>query len=120
MTEEEKRQLALDFLAAEKQRLATATFADHRASEERDAHRRINSNQRFYASFAQQGITIKEFQKAYSDAYRRGERDMLNYRFNFFYAATVIAYHEAFFRFPGGSGFVHEEPGHSTKGMQNT
>lgn len=94
MTEEEKRAKALAFLEAEKQRLQTNPY--RRDAIDAETSRRINSNQRFYASFAQQGITIKELQKAYNDAYRRGERDMLNYRFNFFYAATVIAYHEAF------------------------
>ena len=48
----------------------------------------------FYASFAQQGIALQEFQKAYSDAYERGRSDMLSHRFSFFYAATAIAYHD--------------------------
>ena len=96
MTEEEKRALALDFLAAEKQRLKSSTFRDHRAAYEAETHERIASRQRYYDAFAQQGITFREFQKAYNDAYERGRSDMLAYRFSFFYAATAIAYSEIF------------------------
>ena len=96
MTEEEKRALALDFLAAEKQRLKSSTFRDHRAAYEAETHERIASRQRYYDAFAQQGITFREFQKAYNDAYEQGRSDMLAYRFSFFYAATAIAYSEIF------------------------
>ena len=55
MTEEEKRALALDFLAAEKQRLKSSTFRDHRAAYEAETHERIASRQQYYDAFAQQG-----------------------------------------------------------------
>ena len=96
MTEEEKCALALSFLAAEKQRLKSSTFRDHRAAYEAETHERIASRQQYYNDFAQQGITFQEFQKAYSSAYEEGRSDMLAYRFSFFYAATAIAYHEIF------------------------
>ena len=96
MTEEEKRALALSFLAAEKQRLENSTFRDHRAAYEAETHERIASRQRYYDAFSQQGITFREFQAAYNDAYERGRSDMLAYRFSFFYAATAIAYSEIF------------------------
>jgi hypothetical protein len=96
MTEEEKRALALDFLAAEKQRLKSSTFRDHRAAYEAETHERIASRQQYYDAFAQQGITFREFQAAYNDAYERGRSDMLAFRFSFFYAATAIAYSEIF------------------------
>ena len=96
MTEEEKRALALDFLAAEKQRLKSSTFRDHRAAYEAETHERIATRQQYYDAFAQQGITFREFQLAYNDAYEQGRTDMLAYRFSFFYAATAIAYHEIF------------------------
>ena len=96
MTEEEKRALALDFLAAEKQRLKSSTFRDHRAAYEAETHERFATRQQYYDAFAQQGITFREFQLAYNDAYERGRSDMLAYRFSFFYAATAIAYSEIF------------------------
>ena len=96
MTEEEKRALALSFLAAEKQRLENSTFRDHRAAYEAETHERIATRQQVYADFEKQGITFQQFQKAYNDAYERGRSDMLAYRFSFFYAATAIAYNEIF------------------------
>ena len=96
MTEEEKRALALSFMEAEKQRLENSTFADHRAAYEAETHERIATRQQYYNGFAQQGITFRDFQKAYSDAYEQGRTDMLAYRFSFFYASTAIAYHEIF------------------------
>ena len=104
MTEEEKRKLALDFLAAEKRRLATSTFADHRASEERDAHRCIQQRQATLASFAQHGITWHQLKAVYDEAYQRGEQDMLDYHLSFFYAATTIAFHEKFSTAPEETG----------------
>ena len=96
MTEAEKRALALQIMAQEQARLASSTFSDHRAAYEAEMHERIASRQQYYDAFAQQGITFREFQKAYNDAYERGRSDMLAYRFSFFYAATAIAYHEIF------------------------
>ena len=96
MTEEEKRALALQIMAQEQARLASSTFSDHRAAYEAEMHERIASRQQYYDAFAQQGITFREFQKAYNDAYEQGRSDMLAYRFSFFYAATAIAYHEIF------------------------
>ena len=101
MTEEEKRALALSFMEAEKQRLENSTFADHRAAYEAETHERIATRQQYYNGFAQQGITFRDFQKAYSDAYEQGRTDMLAYRFSFFYASTAIAYHEIFSATPG-------------------
>lgn len=96
MTEAEKRKLALSFMKAEQTRLASTTFSEHMAAHEAEAHQRIASHQEFYNSFAQQGITVKEFQRVYNDAYERGRSDMLTFRFSFFYAATAIAYGEIF------------------------
>ena len=83
-------------MAQEQARLASSTFSDHRAAYEAEMHERIASRQQYYDAFAQQGITFREFQKAYNDAYERGRSDMLAYRFSFFYAATAIAYSEIF------------------------
>lgn len=96
MTESEKRALALQIMQQEQQRLASTSFRDHRAAYEAETHERFATRQRYYDAFAQQGITFRDFQKAYSDAYEQGRSDMLAYRFSFFYAATAIAYHEIF------------------------
>ena len=96
MTEAEKRALALQIMAQEQQRLALTSFRDHRAAYEAETYERFATRQRYYDAFAQQGITFREFQAAYNDAYERGRSDMLAYRFSFFYAATAIAYHEIF------------------------
>lgn len=94
MTEAEKRALALQIMQQEQQRLASTSFSDHKHAAINDLHQEISTRQRYYDAFAQQGITFREFQKAYNDAYERGRSDMLAYRFSFFYAATAIAYHE--------------------------
>lgn len=96
MTEAEKRELALQFMAQEQARLASYTFRDHVAAQESETQQRIATRQQYYDDFAQQGITFQEFQRAYSDAYEEGRSDMLAYRFSFFYAATAIAYSEIF------------------------
>ena len=96
MTEAEKRKLALQIMKQEQARLASSTFRDHVAAQESETHQRIATRQQYYDAFAQQGITFREFQKAYNDAYEQGRSDMLAYRFSFFYAATAIAYHEIF------------------------
>jgi len=96
MTEAEKRQLALQIMRQEQQRLASTSFHDHRAAYEAETHERIATRQQYYNDFAQQGITFQEFQRAYNDAYEQGRSDMLAYRFSFFYAATAIAYSEIF------------------------
>ncbi len=96
MTEAEKRALALQIMQQEQQRLASTSFSDHRAAYEAETHERFATRQQYYDAFAQQGITFREFQAAYNDAYERGRSDMLAYRFSFFYAATAIAYNEIF------------------------
>ena len=96
MTEAEKRALALQIMKQEQARLASSTFRDHVAAQESETHQRIATRQQYYNDFAQQGITFRQFQLAYNDAYERGRSDMLAYRFSFFYAATAIAYHEIF------------------------
>ena len=96
MTESEKRALALQIMQQEQQRLASTSFRDHKHAAINDLHREISTRQQYYDAFAQQGITFREFQLAYNDAYERGRSDMLAYRFSFFYAATAIAYHEIF------------------------
>ena len=96
MTEAEKRQLALQIMRQEQARLTSATFRDHQNATIADLHHEIASRQQYYDAFAQQGITFREFQAAYSDAYEQGRTDMLAYRFSFFYASTAIAYHEIF------------------------
>ena len=104
MTEAEKRALALQFMEQEQQRLASTSFSDHRNAAINDLHHEISTRQQYYDAFAQQGITFREFQKAYNDAYERGRSDMLAYRFSFFYAATAIAYHEIFSAEPEETG----------------
>ena len=96
MTEAEKRALALQIMQQEQQRLASTSFRDHRNAAINDLHHEISTSQQYYDAFAQQGITFREFQKAYNDAYEEGRSDMLAYRFSFFYASTAIAYHELF------------------------
>ena len=96
MTEAEKRALALQIMQQEQQRLASTSFRDHKHAAIADLHQEISARQQYYDAFAQQGITFREFQKAYNDAYERGRSDMLAYRFSFFYAATAIAYNEIF------------------------
>ena len=78
------------------ERLASTSFIDHKHAAITDLHHEFATRQQYYDAFAQQGITFREFQKAYNDAYERGRSDMLAYRFSFFYAATAIAYHEIF------------------------
>ena len=104
MTEAEKRALALQIMQQEQQRLASTSFRDHRNAAINDLHQEISTRQQYYDAFAQQGITFREFQKAYNDAYERGRSDMLAYRFSFFYAATAIAYHEIFSAEPEETG----------------
>ena len=94
MTESEKRALALQIMQQEQQRLASTSFRDHKHAAINDLHHEITTRKQYYDAFAQQGITFREFQLAYNDAYERGRSDMLAYRFSFFYAATAIAYHE--------------------------
>jgi len=96
MTESEKRALALQIMQQEQQRLASTSFRDHKHAAINDLHRKISTRQQYYDAFAQQGITFREFQLAYNDAYEQGRTDMLAYRFSFFYASTAIAYHEIF------------------------
>ena len=96
MTEAEKRALALQSMQQEQQRLASTSFRDHKHAAIADLHQEISTRQQYYDAFAQQGITFRDFQKAYSDAYEQGRSDMLAYRFSFFYAATAIAYSEIF------------------------
>lgn len=96
MTEAEKRALALQFMAAEQQRLKNSTFCDYRTAKESHAQQRINANQALFSTLAQNGITWADLDKAYNDAYAQGERDMLTYHFSFFYAAAALAYHEQF------------------------
>ena len=103
MTEAEKRALALQIMQQEQQRLASTSFRDHRNAAINDLHQEISARQQYYDAFAQQGITFREFQAAYNDAYERGRSDMLAYRFSFFYAATAIAYHEIFSATPEGT-----------------
>ena len=104
MTEAEKRALALQFMEQEQQRLASTSFIDHKHAAITDLHNEFATRQQYYDAFAQQGITFREFQKAYNDAYERGRSDMLAYRFSFFYAATAIAYHEIFSAEPEETG----------------
>ena len=96
MTEEEKRALALAFMEAEKQRLATTRFHDVNKAELDAVVRNAARRNEILSSFEQQGITFQQFQQAYNDAYERSRSDMLASRFSFFYAATAIAYHEIF------------------------
>ncbi|MBE5774627.1 MAG: hypothetical protein E7337_11950 [Clostridiales bacterium] len=96
MTEEEKRKLALSIMEQERQRLAQSSFRDHQTVNAAHAQRRIDANQQLLASLAQNGITWAQLDAAYNEAFARGESDMLTYHFSFFYAATAIAYHEAF------------------------
>lgn len=96
MTEEEKKRLALQIMAAEQQRLKNSTFRDHQATEAAEAQRRINAKQEFFANISQNGISWKELDDAYNDGFKAGEREMLAYHFSFFYAAAAIAYHEQF------------------------
>ena len=96
MTEAEKRALALQIMQQEQQRLASTSFSDHQNATIADLHHEISTRQQYYDAFAQQGITFRQFQLAYNDAYERGRSDMLAYRFSFFYAATAIAYNEIF------------------------
>ena len=96
MTEAEKRALALQIMQQEQQRLASTSFHDHQNAAIADLHHEISTRQQYSDAFAQQGITFREFQLAYNDAYERGRSDMLAYRFSFFYAATAIAYSEIF------------------------
>lgn len=96
MTEAEKRALALQFMAAEQQRLKNSTFRDYRTADEALAQQRINQNRALFSTLAQNGISWADLDKAYNDAYTQGEQDMLAYHFSFFYAATALAYHEQF------------------------
>ena len=113
MNEEEKRKLALSFLAAERQRLSRpASIREHSQSQLDAVVRNAARRNEILSSFEKQGITLDQFNAAYNDAYQRGERDMLNYRFNFFYAATAIAYQEVFPSSPEGVvDFMQKLPG---------
>ena len=119
MTEAEKRALALQIMAQEQQRLASTSFRDHRNAAIADLHHEISTRQQYYDAFAQQGITFREFQKAYNDAYERGRSDMLAYRFSFFYAATAIAYSEIFSATPEETGIFMKALPKAPEGCAN-
>ena len=82
MTESEKRQLALQIMAQEQARLASTSFHDHQNATIADLHHEISTRQQYYNDFAQQGITFRDFQKAYSDRYAsvRTERAVAGWR----------------------------------------
>jgi hypothetical protein len=119
MTEAEKRELALQFMAQEQARLASSTFRDHRTAFEAETHQRIATRQQYYNDFAQNGITFQEFQQAYNSAYEQGRSDMLAYRFSFFYAATAIAYSEIFAATPEETASFMKALPHAPEGCEN-
>jgi hypothetical protein len=119
MTEAEKRALALQFMEQEQQRLASTSFIDHKHAAITDLHHEFATRQQYYDAFAQQGITFREFQKAYNDAYERGRSDMLAYRFSFFYAATAIAYHEILSAEPEETGIFMKTLPKAPEGCAN-
>ena len=119
MTEAEKRALALQIMQQEQQRLASTSFSDHRNAAINDLHHEISTRQQYYDAFAQQGITFRDFQKAYSDAYERGRSDMLAYWFSFFYAATAIAYSEIFSATPEATGIFMKALPKAPEGCAN-
>ena len=96
MTEEEKRLKALAFMADEKERLKSSSFTAYRAAEAARAQERISANQALFSSLAQNGISWNDLDNAYNDGFNDGEREMLTYRFSFFYAAAALTYHESF------------------------
>ena len=101
MTEEEKRRIAA-FIAAEKQRTAAAAvFNDHTAAITSSLETTARKN-RIKSSLAQQGITWEQLRDAYSEAFDRGKRDMLDYQFGFFYGSVGIAIHESYATTPEG------------------
>jgi hypothetical protein len=119
MTEAEKRALALQFMEQEQQRLASTSFIDHKHASITDLHHEFATRQQYYDAFAQQGITFREFQKAYNDAYERGRSDMLAYRFSFFYAATAIAYSEIYSATPEETGIFMKALPKAPEGCAN-
>ena len=119
MTEAEKRALALQIMQQEQQRLASTSFSDHRNAAINDLHQEYATRQQVYNDFAQQGITFREFQAAYNDAYERGRSDMLAFRFSFFYAATAIAYSEIFSATPEETGIFMKALPKAPEGCAN-
>jgi len=98
MTEEEKRQLALAIMEAEKQRLQTtrAPIREHSQSQLDAVVRNALHQQQLKASLAQQGITWQQLKDAYNEAYTRGETEMMDFKLSFFFAAAAIAFHEKY------------------------
>lgn len=96
MTEEEKRRLALQIMAAEQERLRTSTFRDYRSAEAAEAHRQIDKKKKALDSLAQNGITWDQLREAYHTAFKAGHDAMLTFKLSFFYAGSAIAFHERF------------------------
>lgn len=96
MTEEEKRALALAFMEAEKQRLATTRFHDVNKAELDAVARSVLRQQQLKATLAQQGITWQQLKDTYDEAYARGETEMMDFKLSFFFAAAAIAFHEKY------------------------
>ena len=98
MTEAEKRRIALEFFNAEQNRAsvpAAALNSIHTAAITSSLETTARKNQ-IKSSLAQQGITWEQLRDAYSEAFERGKRDMLDYQFGFFYGSVGIAIKELY------------------------
>lgn len=96
MKDEQKRQMLLDFLAAEQTRMRTTASILHSSAELDAIRKRAEHQQAVFEALNQNGITWDELKAEYDKAFQLGERDMLNYRMSFFYAAAAIAFHEQY------------------------
>lgn len=93
MTEEKKRQLALQLMLEEQQRHFAASIIP---TDRPDIQRRISNNQALFSSLSQQGITWQQLKAAYDSAYDEGRKAMLDHHLSFLYAGAAIAYKETF------------------------
>lgn len=94
MTEDEKRRIAMEFMAQEMNRSPVSLFLDAQRTRASAIIRKTEKQQAVFAALAQHGITWQELKKAYDESVEQGKRDMIDFRMTFFYASTAIALHE--------------------------
>ena len=95
MSEDEKRRIALEFLAQEQARLQNGrVFIAHNARIQTSLAR-SEKQHRMMTTLAQNGITWGKLKETFDEAVERGKNDMIQLNMGFFYAGLAIAYKEA-------------------------
>ena len=98
MTEQEKRALALQIMVQETAMLRshTRTFHEENKQQLNASLQRTAKQRQVFSNLAQDGITWNQLREAYHEAFKAGHDEMLTFKLSFFYAGSVIAYHETF------------------------